>query len=55
MNAIKQVLLKKSLANAEKIGFDTKLFAKHPFIKGKKYQYFFRKFCFNGLWEWGNI
>ncbi len=25
-----------ALANAEKIGFDTKLFAVHPFIKGKK-------------------
>tara|TARA_B100001057_G_scaffold444514_1_gene481477 strand:- start:4301 stop:6724 length:2424 start_codon:yes stop_codon:yes gene_type:complete len=25
-----------ALANAEKIGFDTKLFAIHPFIKGKK-------------------
>ncbi len=25
-----------ALANAEKIGFDTKLFAAHPFIKGKK-------------------
>ena len=25
-----------ALANAEKIGFDTKLFADHPFIKGKK-------------------
>ena len=25
-----------ALANAEKIGFDTNLFASHPFIKGKK-------------------
>ena len=25
-----------ALANAEKIGFDTKLFASHPFLKGKK-------------------
>ena len=25
-----------ALANAEKIGFDTKLFAAHPFIKDKK-------------------
>ena len=28
-----------ALANAEKLGFNTKLFAEHPFIEGKKYQY----------------
>ena len=28
-----------ALANAEKIGFNTKLFVKHPFIKNKICQY----------------
>ena len=40
-----------SLANAEKIGFDTKLFAKHPFIKGKKIPIFFANFV---LMDYGN-
>ena len=33
-----------ALANAEKIGFNTKLFVKHPFIKGKKIPIFFANF-----------
>ena len=33
-----------ALANAEKIGFNTKLFAKHPFIKGKKLPVFVANF-----------
>ncbi len=33
-----------ALANAEKIGFDTKLFAAHPFIKGKKIPIFVANF-----------
>ncbi len=40
-----------SLANAEKIGFDTKLFAKHPFIKEKKIPIFFANFV---LMDYGN-
>ena len=28
-----------ALANAEKIGYDTNLFASHPFIKEKKFQF----------------
>ena len=40
-----------SLANAEKIGFDTKLFAKHPFIKGKKIPIYFANFV---LMDYGN-
>ena len=43
-----------ALANAEKLGFNTKLFAKHPFIKDKKIPFFF-KFCFNGLRNWSNF
>ena len=30
-----------ALANAQKIGFNTKLFAQHPFIKNKKIPIFF--------------
>ena len=33
-----------ALANAEKIGFSTGLFAKHPFIKGKKLPIYFANF-----------
>ena len=33
-----------ALANAEKLGFNTKLFVKHPFIKGKKLPIFFANF-----------
>ena len=33
-----------ALANAEKIGFNTKLFARHPFIKNKKIPIFFANF-----------
>ena len=29
-----------ALANADKLGFNTKLYAKHPFIKDKKFQLF---------------
>ena len=28
-----------AIANAEKIGFETNMYADHPFIKGKKYQF----------------
>ena len=38
-----------ALANAEKLGFDTNLFAEHPFIKGKKTSNLCCKFCFDGL------
>ena len=43
-----------ALANAEKLGFKTGLFVKHPFIKNKN-SCVFCKFCFDGLWEWSNI
>ena len=33
-----------ALANADKIGFNTKLFAEHPFIKGKKIPIYFANF-----------
>ena len=33
-----------ALANAEKLGFNTKLFVKHPFIKGKKIPIYFANF-----------
>ena len=33
-----------TLANAEKNGFDTKLFVAHPFIKGKKLPVFVANF-----------
>ena len=33
-----------ALANAEKLGFDSKLFVKHPFIKNKKIPIFFANF-----------
>ena len=33
-----------ALANAEKIGFDTKLFAEHPFIKNKILPIYFANF-----------
>jgi leucyl-tRNA synthetase len=33
-----------ALANAEKLGFNTKLFAKHPFIPGKRLPIFFANF-----------
>ena len=39
-----------ALANAEKLGFNTKLFVEHPFLKEKKTSYIYSKFCFNGLW-----
>ena len=38
-----------ALANAEKIGYETKLFAKHPFIKNKKLPIYVANFVFNGL------
>ena len=38
-----------ALANAEKIGFDTKLKVSHPFIKGKNSTCFRCKFYTNGL------
>ena len=38
-----------ALANAEKLGFNTKLFVEHPFLK-EKTSYIYSKFCFNGLW-----
>ena len=40
-----------ALANAEKLGFDTKLFAEHPFIKGKKLPIFVANFV---LMDYGN-
>ena len=43
-----------ALANAEKLGFETGLFVKHPFIKTKNTS-LFCKFRFNGLWDWSNI
>ena len=33
-----------AVANAEKLGFNTNLFAKHPFIKNKKIPVFFANF-----------
>ena len=35
-DCLKSGTTEESLANAEKIGYDTRLFAEHPFIKGKK-------------------
>ena len=32
------------MANADKLGFNTNLFAKHPFIKNKKIPVFFANF-----------
>ena len=40
-----------ALANAEKLGFNTKLFAEHPFIKGKKIPIFVANFV---LMDYGN-
>ncbi len=40
-----------ALANAEKIGFDTKLFAEHPFIKNKKLPIYVANFV---LMDYGN-
>ena len=40
-----------ALANAEKLGFDTKLFAEHPFIKGKRLPIFVANFV---LMDYGN-
>ncbi len=40
-----------ALANAEKLGFDTKLFAKHPFIKNKSLPIFVANFV---LMDYGN-
>ena len=40
-----------ALANAEKLGFDTKLFAKHPFIKNKKLPIYVANFV---LMDYGN-
>ncbi len=40
-----------ALANAEKIGFSTNLFVKHPFIKNKKLPVFFANFV---LMDYGN-
>ena len=40
-----------ALANAEKIGFNTGLFALHPFDKKIKLPIFIGKLCFNGLWN----
>ena len=39
MNVLKVGTTEEALANAEKIGFNTKLFATHPFIKEKNYQF----------------
>ena len=33
-----------ALANADKLGFNTKLFAQHPFVKDKKIPIFFANF-----------
>ena len=40
-----------ALANAEKLGFDTKLFAEHPFIKNKKLPIYVANFV---LMDYGN-
>ncbi len=40
-----------ALANAEKLGFDTKLFAQHPFIKNKKLPIYVANFV---LMDYGN-
>ena len=40
-----------ALANAEKLGFNTKFFAKHPFIKGKKLPIYVANFV---LMDYGN-
>jgi Leucyl-tRNA synthetase len=41
-----------SIAQAEKIGFKTNLFAVNPFNKNHKVSYFFCPLCFNGLRAW---
>ena len=43
-NCDKTGTTEEALANAEKLGFNTKLFAKHPFIKNKKIPIFFANF-----------
>ena len=43
-NCDKTGTTEEALANAEKIGFKTNLFAKHPFIKNKKIPIFFANF-----------
>jgi leucyl-tRNA synthetase len=40
-----------ALANADKLGFDTKLFAEHPFVKGKKLPVYVANFV---LMDYGN-
>ena len=43
-NAIKLALQKRPFANAEKIGFNTNMYADHPFIKGKYIPIYFANF-----------
>ena len=44
-----------SIAQAEKIGFKTDLTAVNPFDEKITVPIYFRKFCINGLWIWGNF
>ena len=44
-----------SIAQAEKIGFKTNLFALNPFNENIKVPVYFCKFCINGLWLWSCI
>ena len=43
-NCNKTGTTEEALANADKIGFDTNLFVKHPFIKNKKIPIYFANF-----------
>ena len=51
-DCLKAGTTEEALANADKNGCNTNLFVSHPFIKNKEID-LYRKFCFNGLWNWG--
>ena len=54
-NALKPELQKSLIANAEKIGFKTKLIAKNPLNENQTVPVYFAKFCFDGFYGFGAV